>query len=94
MARHARQHPTTKIEWSWEGEKDARVLAARTNGTAKQARLAGEVVWTVAHQDGKHTAFINDTQGRKIGLCLYRWCPRKISECGFHAAARKNNFGM
>lgn len=84
MARHARQHQTTKIEWA---ATDPQALAAqaavRLGGVAKQARLAGEVVWCV-QKDGITTVFIFPETGRKIGLCMYRWCTRRRSECAYH----------
>jgi hypothetical protein len=89
MARHARQHKTTKIEWSTRPEADAQVMATRTGGVAKEATLSGETVWCVAHADNTYTAFLWTEQGRKIGLCMYRWCPRKASECGYHSASRR-----
>jgi hypothetical protein len=84
MARHARQHQTTRIEWAVYGpEHDAKDYAARFRGVAKQARLLGEVVWC-AKVGEITTVFMFPDTGRKLGLCMYRWCTRKRSECGYH----------
>ena len=84
MARHARQHTTTKIEWAaGDPQVQAQKFAAQRGGTAKQAKLLGETVWC-AQVNGTTTVFIFPDTGRKIGLCMYRWCPRKRSECSYH----------
>ena len=85
MARHARQHQTTRIEFGFEGteRQAAHSYAERMRGVAKQARLLGEVVWC-AKVGEITTVFLYPDTGRKIGLCMYRWCTRKRAECGYH----------
>jgi len=85
MARHARQHQTTKIEFGFSGtdETAAKTFARKNGGIAKQAKLLGAVVWCAQVQDTT-TVFMFPDTGRKIGLCMYRWCPRKRSECSYH----------
>lgn len=84
MARHARQHQTTKIEWSTRPEAAAKAYAVLPGDVAKEAKLGSETVWCVAHANGTYTAFLWQEQGLKIGLCMYRWCTRKRSECAYH----------
>lgn len=90
MARHARQHATTWIEFGFEGtERQAAMsYAQRMRGVAKQAKLLGETVWC-AKVGEITTVFIRPDTGRKIGLCMYRWCPRKASDCAYHTGGRK-----
>lgn len=84
MARNARQHATTKIDWTVvEPEQAAKDAARVGGGVAKQAKLLGETVWCV-QKNGITTVFMFPDTGRKIGLCMYRWCPRKRSECSYH----------
>lgn len=84
MARHARQHPTTKIEWAtMDPQEQAMQVARATGGVAKQAKLLGATVWCV-QRNGITTVFMFPDTGLKIGLCMYRWCPRKRSECSYH----------
>lgn len=88
--RKARQHATTKIAWSINGpERDAVALAQQSGGVAKQAKLMGNVVWCVAHRDGTTTVYLFPDEGRRMGLCMYRWCTRKANECGYHTGGRQ-----
>lgn len=88
-ARRTRQHEQTRIVFTATPEKDARKRQQVLGGTVKQVRLRGETVWCVALGNGTYNAFLCHEQGRKIGLCMYRECPRKIEECRFHKNSRK-----
>jgi hypothetical protein len=90
MARNARQHKTTKIEFGFNGtdQEAALAFAKARGGIAKQAKLLGTTVWC-AQVNGITTVFLYAETGRKVGLCMYRWCPRKIEECSYHTGGQQ-----
>jgi hypothetical protein len=88
VARNARQHGTTTVKWSTDPEADAKAMAEAAGESARRARLNGAVTWAVAHAGGRFTAFVPMGHAQKFGLCGYHWCPRKVEDCGYHAAKR------